>query len=180
MEKWKILGQETVCDFKLFKFYKRGLLNTRKNSRHNFYVLETPDWITVVPVTPGGNIVLIRQYRAGTDEVTIEIPGGVIDKKDSTPEAAARRELEEETAYVTDNLTRLGAVYPNPSFMTNTCYFVLAKDVKPVGKTDFDAGEDIETIEMTPQEVKDAIRSGKIMHALTIAALDMYFLREEI
>ena len=178
MKKWEILGQETVCDFKLFKFYKRQLLNTRKNSEHNFYILETPDWINVVPVTPEGNIVLIKQYRAGTDEVTIEIPGGVIDKADVSPEEAARRELEEETAYVSDKLTRLGAVHPNPSFMANTCYFVLAKDVKPLGKTNFDPGEDIETFEMTPADVKEAVRSGKIMHALTVAALGVYFQQE--
>ena len=175
MKKWKILGQETVCDFKLFKFYRRDLLNPRKNSEHHFYVMETPDWINVIPVTPEGNIVLIRQYRAGTDAVTTEIPGGVIDKKDASPEAAARRELEEETAYVSDNLSLLGAVHPNPSFMANTCYFVVAEGARPVGKTHFDPGEDIETFEMAPEELKQAIQSGKIKHALTVAALGLYF-----
>lgn len=175
MKKWKVLSQETVCDFKLFKFYRRELLNTHKDSRHSYYVLETPDWINVIPVTSEGKIVLIRQYRAGTDEVTIEIPGGVIDAKDTSPEAAARRELEEETAYVTNDLSLLGEVHPNPSFMSNTCYFVVAQDVRPVGKVNFDPGEDIETFEMEPEEVKQAIRSGKIMHALTVAALGLYF-----
>jgi ADP-ribose pyrophosphatase len=175
MKKWKILGQETVCDFKLFKFYRRDLLNTHKNSEHHFYVMETPDWINVIPVTPEGKIVLIRQYRAGTDEVTVEIPGGVIDKKDASPEAAARRELEEETAYVSDDLALIGSVYPNPSFMANTCYFVVARDAKPVGKTHFDPGEDIETFEMMPEELRQAILSGKIKHALTVAALGLFF-----
>ena len=178
MKKWKILGEETVCDFKLFKFYRRDLLNPHKNSEHHFYVMETPDWINVVPVTPEGKIVLIRQYRAGTDEITVEIPGGVIDKKDVSPEAAAGRELEEETAYVSDDLTMLGAVHPNPSFMSNTCYFVLAKNAKPTGKTHFDPGEDIETFEMEPDELKLAIKTGKIKHALTVAALGLFFQRE--
>ncbi len=179
MKKWKIIGQETVCDFKLFKFYRRHLLNTHKNSEHRFYVMETPDWINVIPVTPEGKIVLIRQYRAGTDEITVEIPGGVIDPKDDSPEAAARRELEEETAYVSDNLTRLGAVYPNPSFMSNTCYVVLARAARPVGKTHFDPGEDIETFEMTIPELKTALSNGKIRHALTVAALGLYFQKQE-
>lgn len=175
MKKWKILGEEKVCDFKLFKFYKRSLLNQRKNSQHHYYVMETPDWVNVVPVTPEGNIVLIKQYRAGADEITIEIPGGIIDKKDTSAVLAARRELEEETAYKTDDLTLLGAVNPNPSFMSNTCYFVLAKDVAHTGKINFDPGEDIETFEMRIDEVKDAIKTGQIKHALTIAALGMFF-----
>ena len=179
MKKWKILGQETVCDFKLFKFYRRNLLNPHKNSEHRFYVMETPDWINVIPVTPEGNIVMIRQYRAGTDAVITEIPGGVMDKTDASPEAAARRELEEETAYVSDNLLLLGAVHPNPSFMANTCYFVVAEDARPVGKTHFDPGEDIETFEMAPNDLKQAIRNGKIKHALTVAALGMYFQQKE-
>ncbi len=175
MKKWKILGQETVCDFKLFKFYKRDLLNERKNSEHHFYVMETPDWINVVPVTPDGKIILVKQYRAGTDEITLEIPGGVIDKTDLSPEAAARRELEEETAYVSNKLSLLGSVHPNPSFMSNTCYFVLAKDVMPTGNINFDPGEDIETFEMEAEVVKEAIKSGKIKHALTVAALGLFF-----
>ncbi len=180
MKKWKILGEEKVCDFKLFKFYRRDLLNQHKNSEHHFYVMETPDWINVIPVTPEGKIVLIKQYRAGADEITIEIPGGVIDKKDASPELAARRELEEETAYKTDNLTLLGAVNPNPSFMSNTCYFVLAKEVTHTGKINFDPGEDIETFEMEVGEVKDAIKSGKINHALTVAALGLFFQEKNI
>lgn len=174
MKKWKILGQETVCDFKLFKFYRRDLLNPHKNSEHHFYVMETPDWINMVPVTPEGKIVMIKQYRAGTDEITVEIPGGVIDKSDVSPEAAGRRELEEETAYVSDDLTLLGAVHPNPSFMSNTCYFVLAKNVNPTGKTNFDLGEDIETFEMEPDELKQAVKTGKIKHSLTVAALGLF------
>ncbi len=175
MKKWKILGQETVCDFKLFKFYKRNLLNQHKNSQHHFYVMETPDWINVVPVTSEGKIVLIKQYRAGTDEITIEIPGGVIDNTDASPLAAARRELEEETAYVSNELSLLGSVHPNPSFMSNTCYFVLAKDVKHTGKINFDPGEDIETFEMEIDEIKEAIKTGKIKHALTVAAMGLFF-----
>lgn len=179
MKKWKILGQETVCDFKLFKFYRRDLHNTHKHTEHHFYVMETPDWVNVVPVTPEGKIVMIRQYRAGTDEITIEIPGGVIDKTDASPEAAARRELEEETAYVSDTLSLLGSVHPNPSFMSNTCYFVLVKGARAVGETRFDPGEDIETFEMTVAELKEAIRTGKIRHALTVAALGIYFQKQE-
>ena len=178
MKKWKILGQETVCDFKLFKFYRRDLLNPHKNSEHRFYVMDIPDWINVVPVTPEGKIVMIRQYRAGTDAVTVEIPGGVMDANDGSPQAAARRELEEETAYVAGKLALLGSVHPNPSFMSNTCYFVVAKGARPTGKTNFDPGEDIETFEMEPDELRQAILSGKIKHALTVAALGMFFSRQ--
>lgn len=179
MEKWKILGQETVCDFKIFKFYKRHLLNTRRHSEHHFYVMDTPNWINVIALTPDQKIILVKQYRAGTDEITLEIPGGVIDKSDVSPEAAALRELEEETAYVGQNPSRLGSVHPNPSFMANTCYFVLVKEVRRLGKLHFDPGEDIETVEMSLPDIKQAIQTGKIKHALSIAALGLLFMNNQ-
>ncbi len=179
MEKWKIMGQETVCDFKIFKFYKRHLFNKNRQSEHHFYVMDTPDWVNVVALTPDEKIVLVKQYRAGTDEITLEIPGGVIDKTDISPEIAALRELEEETAYIGQNPTRLGRVHPNPSFMANSCYFVLVKGVKPLGKLNFDSGEDIETVEMTLDEVRHAIQTGTLRHSLSIAALGMLFLEKQ-
>ena len=175
MKKWKIISQETVCDFKLFKFYKRDLLNQRKNSHHHFYIMDTADWVNIVPVTPEGNIILVKQYRAGIDSVTIETPGGVIDKNDPSPIEAAKRELEEETAYRAAKVTQFATIDPNPSFMANKCYFILAEDVKHTGKINFDPGEDIDTIEMSKEEIKKAIKTGVISHAVTIAALEMYF-----
>jgi len=175
MKKWKILGQETVCDFKLFKFYRRDLLNTHKNSEHHFYVMDTPDWVNIIPLTTEGNLVFIRQYRAGTDEITTELPGGVIDAADGSPIVAARRELEEETAYVSSRLTLLGEVHPNPSFMANRCFFVVERNARPLGKTHFDPGEDIETFEMPPEDARRALAEGTITHAITLAALGMFF-----
>ncbi len=170
MHKWKVLDKKVLIQSPMFSFLAYKLKHGDKNSIHNFYILDTADWVNILPITSDGKVVLIRQYRAGIDEILIEIPGGIMDNGETDPIATARRELEEETGYVTDNLEVLGMVYPNPSFMTNKCYFVLAKDVKPLGQTHFDPSEYIETFTIDLKLLPEYILSGKIRHSLTINA----------
>ena len=84
------------------------------------------DWVTVVPITAAGRVVMIRQYRHGTGEIGLEIPGGVIDPGEE-PLAAARRELREETGYGASELASIGQVAPNPALQDNRCYSFVAR-----------------------------------------------------
>src|ERR1043165_5535777 len=89
-------------------------------------------------------LLFIWQYRHGTDELSLEIPGGVIDPGEE-PIEAARRELTEETGYVAESFSLLSVVEPNPALQGNRCHTYLARGAKPTGVTAFDDLEDLET-----------------------------------
>jgi 8-oxo-dGTP pyrophosphatase MutT (NUDIX family) len=108
--------------------------------------------------------------------VTLEIPGGLADSGD-TPEEAAARELLEETGYQAEQWTKIGVVNPNPAIFNNRCYTFLAQNIRKVSDLTPDQTEDIE-VELIPlKDIPEMIRTGKIDHAIVIAAFSMYFLQ---
>ena len=128
-------------------------------------IVDSPDWVNVLPLTPDGNVVLIRQYRFGSIGETLEIPGGLIDPGESAP-VAAGRELREETGYRAERMTSLGSVSPNPAFMRNRLHCYLAEGCVLEGSQDQDPGEDI-LVELHPLTSIDAlIARGGMDHAL--------------
>jgi 8-oxo-dGTP pyrophosphatase MutT (NUDIX family) len=113
---------------------------------------------------------MVRQFRFGARDVTLEVPAGLVDKGEE-PQHAAARELLEETGYVSEAWRDLGAIYQNPASHTNFCHLWLADDATPTGATSPDAGEHIQALVMSEAEVAAAVRDGRIRHPLTLAAL---------
>jgi len=143
-------------------------------------VLESTDWVNVVALTSDRRLIVVRQYRFGTEEVTTEVPGGLIDPGEGHEESA-KRELLEETGYVSDHWTYLGSVDPNPAVQTNRMHHWLASDCQLKGAQDLDPGEDIEVATLSEDELRAAIASGEIRHALVLTALHrVYDLRDEL
>ncbi len=145
-----------------------------------FIVLESRDWINVVPVDDDGNLWLIRQPRAGSRQVELEIPGGVTDARDANPLAAAKRELREETGGTARRWISLGWVQPNPAFHRNRCHQFLALGVRRTAPTEFDPGESIRMTPVPVRRVSALIGSGAIRHALVLTALHAALRRPEI
>lgn len=141
-----------------------------------YYIVELPNWANVVVVTPDQRMVLVRQYRYPVDQVTFELPGGVIEKHE-TPEAAALREVEEETGYTTNQIEFLMQVAPNPAINNNTAYFFLATNAVQNGQTNFDAFEDIEVVNFSKQEMLQLLRENKIQHGVQVGAIYEAMLR---
>lgn len=137
-----------------------------------FVVIDSPDWVNVVPVTDDGDVVLIRQFRHGIREVTLEIPGGMIDAGEE-PAAAALRELAEETGYVSDRAELLGTVWPNPAIQNNSCHCFLARGCVPRGAPRPDPFERIELVVRPLADVPGLVRSGAIRHALVLNAFGL-------
>jgi len=146
------------------------LTNPRNGARLERLVLETPDWVNVVALTRARELVVVHQYRFGREAVTLEIPGGMIDRGEEH-RAAAERELAEETGHTSSRWTYLGAVEPNPAFQTNLCHHWLAEDCEPTRALALDGGEDIAIETLALEDVRARIARGEIRHSLVITAL---------
>jgi ADP-ribose pyrophosphatase len=156
--------------FKIFSVRRDTLLSPRTDLPHPFYVLDCPDWVNVIALTDRRQVVLVRQFRAGARSVTLEIPGGGVERSDGSALAAARRELREETGHAARSWNRLGVVQPNPAFQSNRCTTYLARGCRRVGDLIPDAGEDLD-VELVPlARIPGLIRAGRITHSLVIAA----------
>jgi 8-oxo-dGTP pyrophosphatase MutT (NUDIX family) len=176
IESWLKLSSKILGDYRVFQLRQDRSLSPRTGKEHDFYVLDTGDWINVVPLTREGKIVLIRQYRHGTEEVTLEIPGGMVDAADSSPRDSAERELLEETGYSADTFLHIGTVTPNPAILNNRCHTYLAINARPVGPPQLDGSEDIEFELIDQDTIPQLVESGQITHALVIAAF--YFFEQ--
>lgn len=174
IKNWEQINREELADYRIFKLWRETRRSPRTGAAHSFFVLHTPDWVNVIPLTPEGRVVMIHQYRQGTAEVTLEIPGGMVDADESDPAEAARRELLEETGYVADELVHIGTVDPNPAFLDNQCHTYLALNARWQQPPQFDGAEDIGVEEVPLDEIAGLIRNGRITHALVVAAFYHY------
>ena len=172
---WEVISSEQVASYGLFSFRTDRAVSPRTGQTHDFYILESTPWVNVIPLTPQNEIVLIRQYRHGIQDVTLETPGGLVEEQD-TPEEAAIRELREETGYEAEEIIPLGKVYPNPAIQNNLCYIFLARDVVLAGEQQLDDKEDIEVLCRPFAEVPRLIREGVLSHSLVVAAFFRYYL----
>ena len=133
-------------------------------------VFEFRSWANVLALTKDRQVVLVRQYRHGVQEVLYEFPGGVIEDGEQ-PVEGVRRELLEETGYVATEFVQVGRLYPNPAIQSNSLYFFVALDAERTGIQHLDDAEDIEVHLTTLDELIAMSRRGEFLHALQVAGL---------
>jgi 8-oxo-dGTP pyrophosphatase MutT (NUDIX family) len=167
---WERLESERAQNLHLFQPRWDLMVNPRTGERMRRLVLETRDWVNVVARTVEGRYLFVRQYRFGSERVTTEVPGGVIDPGEE-PLDAARRELREETGYEAESWRSLGSVAPNPAVQDNRCHHFLAEGARRVGELELDEGEDLVVTSLSEAEVRAAVAGGEIDHALVLTAL---------
>jgi 8-oxo-dGTP pyrophosphatase MutT (NUDIX family) len=172
---WKLLSSRHDADYRVFRLRTDRAVSPRTGEAHDFFVFESPDWVNVIPLTEKKEVVMIRQYRHGLREITLEIPGGLIEAGDR-PEDAARRELLEETGYRAGEWQALGWVHPNPSIQNNRCFTYLARQACPAGAQRLDDKEDIGVLLVPLAFIPSLIREGRITHSLVVAAFYRYFM----
>ncbi len=171
LARWPLKSEQDLGDHSIFTLTRSVRRSPRRGLDHTFTRLDAPDWVNVVAVREDGQLLLIEQYRHGTDAITLEIPGGTVDGGE-TPAQAAARELEEETGYFPAEILLLGQVEPNPAFLSNTCWTFLALGCTHRGRAEPDVSEEIELRLSTISGFSDLIHQGAIRHALVIAAHD--------
>jgi 8-oxo-dGTP pyrophosphatase MutT (NUDIX family) len=174
---WRRLLEERVFDCRIFALRRDRCRFSRDDREHDFYVLESPDWVNIVPLTPAREVVMVRQFRHGTRDVTLEVPGGMVDAGDPSPLVAARREMMEESGYDSDDVRPLGVVHPNPAIQGNRCHTFVAYDVRPCAPPSFDSTEETEVVLVPLARIPDLIADGTITHALVVVAFHWLGLR---
>ncbi|MCC7015219.1 MAG: NUDIX hydrolase [Planctomycetes bacterium] len=167
---WPLVAREYGPDLMICRVRFDTLTNPRTQADLKRTVLETPTWCNVVALTRERHLVVVRQFRFGNSGVTIEIPGGVVDRGEEHG-AAARRELREEAGYTSSKWTYLGCVEPNPAFHDNLCHHWLAEDCERTHEQELDGGEDIAIDTLSFDAVRARIANGEIRHALVLTAL---------
>jgi 8-oxo-dGTP pyrophosphatase MutT (NUDIX family) len=168
---WTVLRSTPVGDFRVFRLRTDEKVSPRTGRPHEFFVIDSVNWVNIIALTASKQLVMIEQYRHGTNTVELEIPGGMMDPGELSPERTAERELREETGYEGTQPRRIGQIFPNPAIMSNTCYTVLVEGCELKHATDFDHGEDLVTRLVDPGEIPELIAAGRIRHSLVVVAL---------
>jgi ADP-ribose pyrophosphatase len=168
---WQKTGSRPAGDFRIFKIRSDTCVNPRTGKEHDFYVLDSVNWVNVIAVTPDQQLVMVEQYRAGSNTVELEIPGGMMDPGETDPVATAVRELREETGYEGEKARVLGRIWSNPAILSNTTFTVLIENSRLKHEVKFDGAEDLVTRLVPVAEVPKLVADEKIGHSLVVVAL---------
>lgn len=167
---WECVQTEQGPDLKLFRARFDWVRNPRNRHTVKATVLQAQDWVNVVALTPEGKVLVVYQYRFGTQRVTTEIPAGIIEDGETSHEAAIR-ELKEETGYTSDEWEYLGYVEPNPAFLDNRCHHWLARNAERTQPPEPDEGENVVVGELSEEQIRQEIEVGRMRHSLALTAL---------
>ena len=174
---WTRERSEQVADCRVFKVRRDFSADPRDGRAHDFYVIEAPDWINVIPLTKENEVVLIEQYRHGTEGVSLEIPGGMVDPGEEPHETAAR-ELFEETGYEAAEVAFLGKTRPNPAIQDNWIHTFLARGVE-YRQEPLNQGTERTRVRLIPLgQIPALIAEGAIDHALVVVGFHWLALSE--
>ncbi|MEE8441058.1 MAG: NUDIX hydrolase [Spirochaetia bacterium] len=173
---WEEIDRRTLLDAHVF-----SVLSSRRRAADGaeaeYVLVDSPDWCNIIaPVTRNDGVacfVMARQYRQGSQTVTIEFPGGIVDPGER-PQEAALRELEEETGYTAESLRLIGRVNPNPALMSNSAFTFTAIGAHKDGGQDLDENERLDAELVPTTEILDLVRPDFHVHAIMLAALDWY------
>jgi len=168
---WQKISSKPVGAFHVFSLRADRKVSPRTGQEHDFYIIDSTDWVNVIAITPEQQLVMVEQYRHGSNTVELEIPGGMIDAKDASPEAAGLRELREETGYEGGQARIIGRIFANPAILSNSCFTVLVENRRCVHPVEFDHGEDLATRLVPVADVPRLVAAGKIQHSLVVVAL---------
>ncbi|HEX8734257.1 MAG TPA: NUDIX hydrolase [Pyrinomonadaceae bacterium] len=167
-EVWKRKASKQLADCRVFRVREDFCERESDALEHSFFVIENPDWVNVIALDAENRVVLIEQFRHGTEEIILEIPGGMVDDGEA-PETAARRELLEETGYAAEEFVYLGKSRPNPAIQNNWIYFFAALNCRKTQETAFDEHESVITKLVPLDEIPQLIESEQITHSLVLA-----------
>jgi 8-oxo-dGTP pyrophosphatase MutT (NUDIX family) len=168
---WKKINSRLLGDFRIFTVRADTKVSPLTQKEHDFFIIDAVNWVNVVAITPDNQLVMVEQYRHGSNTVELEIPGGMMDATDSSPVICGTRELREETGYEGTDARQIGDVWANPAIMSNICYTVLVENARCVHPLEWDHDEELATKLVPLAELPSLVALGKIRHPLVVVAL---------
>lgn len=171
--RWERLRKTLLVKTRIFELDEIHFRHPVRGTERDFVVLNPPDWVNVIAVTPDHQLVLVNQFRYGLDDFALEIPGGVVDPEEDFV-AAALRELREETGFEGKDVRVLGSVDPNPAMQSNRAHIVMVTDARRTGEVAWDPDEEIEVSLQSVDDVLALARNGGITHSLVLNALFLF------
>jgi len=171
LKPWPKISSKPLGDYRIFKVRSDEKISPRTGQKHDFFVIDCVDWVNVIAITSDERLVMVEQFRHGSNTVELEIPGGIMDASDASPVATGVRELREETGYEGQGARLLGNVFANPAIMSNTCHTVIIENCALKHGVEWDSGEDMVTKLVPIADIAGLVASGKIRHPLVVVAL---------
>ena len=170
---WTRLATKVLLDLRIMKVQEVTAISPKTGNEHGFFVLDTVDWVNVLPITPDQEVVFVRQYRHGSDDLSLEIPGGMVDPGEA-PIVSAARECLEESGFRASDLKSLGVLNPNPAVFNNQLHTFVAEDVVIEADIQNTATEQTEVVLVPVADLTSYLLDGRIDHALVAATLWRY------
>lgn len=167
---WNVLSSEYVMQDKFMTLRTDRCEREDGHVVPRYHVIELLHWVTVIPITEAGNIILVREYRHAAGKVMIGLPGGTSDPGETDLEQVGRRELAEETGCTPREMHLIGSCFPNPAVQDNEIHYFLALGCDRVADQSLDPNEEIEVVEMSLRDFL-AYETLDVQHALHAAAL---------
>lgn len=170
---WEIRGHKLLAHTPIFDLHSTHFHHPVRKCDRDFVIIDAPDWVNVIALTKDDHIVLVRQFRFGIDALSLEIPGGVMERGEE-PLAAGLRELQEETGYTGTAPILLGQIHPNPAVQNNRTHFVLVDGAELTHPHAWDPDEELQTMTLPAADVFALARNGGITHSLVVNALLLF------
>lgn len=175
IEPWVTTNEELKYTTNIFKLLSREMKLESEDHSATFSIVDAPEWMNVIPLTPDNEVVLVEQYRYGIEEPTLELPGGMVDTGE-THAQTAKRELLEETGYSGDDWEYLGKVSSNPAFLTNYTHLYVAKNCQKTKEQELDGNERINVHTLPLDDFLEMVKDGTVHHSLVVAAVAKFLL----
>lgn len=179
IEPWAVLERRRQSLFGWLHIESKRVRSPRTGKEMEVKAFHCSPWTMVLPITPEKEVVMVRQYRHGTEEITLELPGGLVDPQDGSPEIAAGRELLEETGYRSAAVVKLGECFPQPAMMANKCFFFLAENAVKIQAPTPDDGEDIQIVTIPLADISGKIFRGEINHGMVLLAFSFFWMKQK-
>lgn len=172
-QRWQKLARRSLAVTRILELTLTGFRHPLRQTEREFVVIDAPDWVNVVALTVDHQLVLVRQFRYGSNDFSLEVPGGVVDPGED-PVAAGVRELGEETGFTGGPAIRLGTVHPNPAMQSNRCHLILVPEARRSATLAWDPDEEFEILTVPVEDAYARAYRGEITHALTLDALLLF------
>jgi len=168
----EFLKSKTITENRRFSVEEASYKDDNGNIKTMFHVI-SPEAVVILPITKEGKIVFVKQQRTAIGKTVIELPAGKVDPGEK-PEETAPRELYEETGYIANNMQYILSYYPSNGLTNEKLHFFLTEGLEEQTSQNLTEDEDIDVIEMTPEEAIELITNNKQDCGHTLIALLWY------